>query len=71
LVELATHGDRAALELLVLADAGHSYGNPMNDQRTVRVYGQAGAATILIKDKITPRTLTAAGKPCIHARTPA
>jgi 2-methylisocitrate lyase-like PEP mutase family enzyme len=40
----------------------------MNVQRTVRAYGQAGAAAILIEDKITPRVLTAAGKPCLtHA----
>jgi 2-methylisocitrate lyase-like PEP mutase family enzyme len=46
---------RAAPELLVLADGDHGYGNPMNVQRTVRAYGQAGAAAILIEDKITPR----------------
>ncbi|MBY0329094.1 MAG: isocitrate lyase/PEP mutase family protein [Acetobacteraceae bacterium] len=56
---------RAAPDLLVLADGDHGYGNPMNVQRTVRAYGQAGAAAILIEDKITPRALTAAGKPCI------
>ena len=37
----------------------------MNVQRTVRAYGRAGAAAILIEDKITPRALTAAGKPCL------
>ncbi|MSO90586.1 MAG: isocitrate lyase/PEP mutase family protein [Acetobacteraceae bacterium] len=57
------HG--AAPETLVLADGDHGYGNPMNVQRTVRAYGRAGAAAILIEDKITPRALTAAGKPCI------
>jgi 2-methylisocitrate lyase-like PEP mutase family enzyme len=56
---------RAAPDLLVLADGDHGYGNAMNVQRTVRAYGQAGAAAILIEDKITPRALTAAGKPCI------
>src|SRR3954471_7609432 len=56
---------RAAPDLLVLADGDHGYGNPMNVQRTVRAYGQAGAAAILIEDKITPRALTAAGKPCL------
>ena len=50
---------------LVLADGDHGYGNPMNVQRTVRAYGRAGAAAILIEDKITPRALTAGGKPCI------
>jgi hypothetical protein len=56
---------RAAPDLLVLADGDHGYGNAMNVQRTVRAYGRAGAAAILIEDKITPRALTAAGKPCI------
>ena len=55
----------AAPDLLVLADADHGYGNAMNVQRTVRAYGRAGAAAILIEDKITPRALTAAGKPTL------
>jgi len=57
------HG--AAPETLVLADGDHGYGNAMNVQRTVRAYSRAGAAAILIEDKITPRALTAAGKPCL------
>ena len=57
------HG--AAPGTLVLADGDHGYGNAMNVQRTVRAYGRAGAAAILIEDKITPRALTAAGKPCL------
>ncbi len=55
----------AAADTLVLADADHGYGNAMNVQRTVRAYGRAGAAAVLIEDKITPRALTAAGKPCL------
>lgn len=55
----------AAPETLVLADGDHGYGNAMNVQRTVRAYGRVGAAAILIEDKITPRALTAAGKPCL------
>lgn len=55
----------AAPGTLVLADADHGYGNAMNVQRTVAAYGRAGAAAILIEDKITPRALTAAGKPCL------
>jgi 2-methylisocitrate lyase-like PEP mutase family enzyme len=55
----------AAPETLVLADGDHGHGNAMNVQRTVRAYGRAGAAAILIEDKITPRALTAAGKPCL------
>lgn len=57
------HG--AAPDLLVLADGDHGYGNAMNVQRTVRAYGRAGAAAVLIEDKVTPRPLTAAGKPCL------
>src|SRR6185295_2935495 len=43
------HG--AAPEMLILADGDHGYGNAMNVQRTVRAYGRAGAAAILIEDK--------------------
>jgi 2-methylisocitrate lyase-like PEP mutase family enzyme len=58
----------AAPDTLVLADGDHGHGNAMNVQRTVRAYGRAGAAAVLIEDKITPRALTAAGKPCLpHA----
>lgn len=57
------HG--AAPETLVLADGDHGYGNAMNVQRTVRAYGRAGAAAVLIEDKVTPRALTAGGKPCL------
>jgi 2-methylisocitrate lyase-like PEP mutase family enzyme len=55
----------AAPDTLVLADGDHGYGNAMNVQRTVAAYGRAGAAAILIEDKITPRGLTAEGKPCL------
>ena len=55
----------AAPDTLILADGDHGYGNAMNVQRTVRAYGQIGAAAILIEDKVTPRALTAAGKPCL------
>ncbi len=55
----------AAPNTLFLADADHGYGNAMNVQRTVRAYGRAGAAAVLIEDKITPRALTSAGKPCL------
>src|SRR4029079_19337621 len=54
-----------AADLLILADGDHGHGNAMNVQRTVRAYGRAGAAAVLIEDKITPRALTAAGKPCL------
>lgn len=55
----------AAPDTMVLADGDHGYGNAMNVQRTVSTYGRAGAAAVLIEDKITPRALTAAGKPCL------
>ncbi len=60
-----TMARNAAPATLLLADGDHGYGNAMNVQRTVRAYGNAGAAAILIEDKITPRALTAAGKPCL------
>lgn len=55
----------AAPDTLVLADGDHGHGNPMNVQRTVAAYGRVGCAAILIEDKITPRALTSAGKPCL------
>jgi 2-methylisocitrate lyase-like PEP mutase family enzyme len=55
----------AAPETLFLADGDHGYGNAMNVQRTVRAYGRAGAAAVLIEDKITPRALSAGGKACL------
>ena len=55
----------AAPDLLLLADGDHGFGNAMNVQRTVRAYGRAGTAAILVEDKITPRALTAAGKPSL------
>ncbi|HJQ56300.1 MAG TPA: isocitrate lyase/PEP mutase family protein [Vineibacter sp.] len=60
-----TMAHNAAPDTLILADGDHGYGNAMNVQRTVRAYGRAGAAAVLIEDKITPRALTAAGKPCL------
>lgn len=55
----------AVPQTLLLADGDHGHGNAMNVQRTVRAYGRAGCAAVLIEDKITPRALTAAGKPCM------
>lgn len=49
----------AAPDLPLLVDGDHGYGNPLNVQRTVRAYGNAGAAAILIEDKVTPRPLHA------------
>lgn len=60
-----TMARNAAPDLMILADGDHGHGNAMNVKRTVRAFGLAGAAAILIEDKITPRALTAAGKPCL------
>jgi 2-methylisocitrate lyase-like PEP mutase family enzyme len=55
----------AAHGALVLGDGDHGFGNAINVQRTVRAYGEAGAAAVMIEDKITPRQLGAEGKPCL------
>lgn len=55
----------AASDVPVLADGDDGYGNALNVQRTVSEYARAGAAAVLIEDKITPRALTSAGKPCL------
>lgn len=55
----------AAPGTLVLVDGDHGYGNAVNAQRTVRAYGRAGAAAILIEDKVTPKVLGASGKLCL------
>jgi 2-methylisocitrate lyase-like PEP mutase family enzyme len=55
----------ATPDLPLLADGDHGYGNAMNVQRTMRAYARAGAACVLIEDKLTPRPLTASGKPCL------
>ena len=65
MIDSFTMVHNAAPDTLVLADGDHGYGNAMNVQRTVAAYGRAGAAAVLIEDKITPRALTSAGKPCL------
>ena len=55
----------AAPDTLVLVDGDHGYGNAVNVQRTVRAYGRAGGAAILIEDKVTPKVLGANGKLCL------
>lgn len=55
----------AAPNSLVLVDGDHGYGNAMNVQRTVSSYGRAGAAAILIEDKMSPRELSVGSKPCL------
>src|SRR3954465_886742 len=59
----------AAPNTLVLADGDHGYGNAMNVQRTVRAYGQIGAAAVLIEDKIPPaRSRPQASRACRGTR---
>ncbi len=43
--------------VLWLADGDTGYGNALSVQRTVREYARAGAAAVLIEDKVWPRPL--------------
>ena len=47
----------AAPKVLWLADGDTGYGNAINVQKTIRAYARAGAAAVLIEDKILPRPL--------------
>jgi 2-methylisocitrate lyase-like PEP mutase family enzyme len=47
----------AAPAVLWLADGDTGYGNAFSVQRTVREYARAGAAAVLIEDKVWPRPL--------------
>jgi 2-methylisocitrate lyase-like PEP mutase family enzyme len=47
----------AAPNVLWLADGDTGYGNAISVQRTIRAYARAGAAAVLIEDKIWPRPL--------------
>lgn len=51
----------AAVEIPVIGDADTGYGNPLNVQRTVRGYAQAGFACAMIEDQRAP-------KRCGHTR---
>ncbi|MGE5262352.1 MAG: isocitrate lyase/PEP mutase family protein [Acidobacteriota bacterium] len=44
-----------AVDVPVIADADTGYGNPLNVQRTVREYEQAGIAAIQIEDQVSPK----------------
>ena len=46
-----------APNVLWLADGDTGYGNALAVQRTIRAYARAGAAAVLIEDKIWPRPL--------------
>lgn len=47
----------AAPKVLWLADGDTGYGNAISVQKTIRAYARAGAAAVLIEDKIWPRPL--------------
>ena len=46
---------REAVELPIFADGDTGFGNPLNMQRTVRLYEQAGANAIQIEDQVFPK----------------
>ena len=58
----------AAPQVLWLADGDTGYGNAMAVQRTVREYARAGAAAVLIEDKVWPRQLAAGGAKLVVER---
>lgn len=58
----------AAPDVLWLADGDTGYGNAVSVQRTVRDYARAGAAAVLIEDKIWPRPLGKAGAKLVVER---
>ncbi len=47
----------AAPNVLWLADGDTGYGNAISVQKTIRAYARAGAAAVLIEDKLWPRQL--------------
>ena len=47
----------AAPKVLWLADGDTGYGNAISVQKTIRAYARAGAAAVLIEDKVWPRPL--------------
>jgi 2-methylisocitrate lyase-like PEP mutase family enzyme len=44
-----------AIEIPVVADCDTGYGNPVNAQRTVREYEDAGVAALFIEDQVFPK----------------
>lgn len=45
----------AAVDLPLIADADTGYGNPLNVQRTVRTYENAGVSALHIEDQVFPK----------------
>jgi 2-methylisocitrate lyase-like PEP mutase family enzyme len=63
LTEFADQARRIARgsDLPFMVDADHGYGNALNVRRTVREYGAAGFAAVMIEDQVAP-------KRCGHTR---
>ena len=45
----------SAVDIPVLGDGDTGFGNPLNIKRTVRGYGQAGFACVMIEDQVMPK----------------
>ena len=58
----------AAPDVLWLADGDTGYGNAISVQKTIRAYARAGAAAMLIEDKIWPRPLGQKGAKLVIER---
>ena len=58
----------AAPQVLWLADGDTGYGNAIAVQKTIRAYARAGAAAVLIEDKIWPRPLGRQGAKLVVER---
>lgn len=58
----------AAPGVLWLADGDTGYGNSLSVQKTIRAYARAGAAAVLIEDKIWPRPLGKGGAKLVVER---
>ena len=58
----------AAPNVLWLADGDTGYGNEISVQKTIRTYARAGAAAVLIEDKIWPRPLGRQGAKLVVER---
>jgi 2-methylisocitrate lyase-like PEP mutase family enzyme len=61
----------AAPQMLWLADGDTGYGNAIAVQKTIRAYARAGAAAVLIEDKIWPRPLGCSGAKLVVERAEA
>lgn len=58
----------AAPDVLWLADGDTGYGNAISLRKTIRTYARAGAAAILIEDKLWPRPLGRTGAKLVVGR---